>query len=263
MLKAYGAPTIEDIKKTTNCDSERCIVEKAIPIIGDKLATAILHRNFKVDGPNNSDLLSNIDIDSVLQQWAQKWTDFFPYNFNMLNYASYSYRDGRLMREPDTLATILVEDLYKKGYRTCACVINSDIYQNGGKHWMALFADARNTSHATIEFFNSSGRPPAPEWVNWMVKSCTGIRNAGIKKVEMINCTAIEHQDSLSECGVYSLYYIWCRLNGVPAKTFTIESIPDEKMFEFRQHLFAKPIGVIGGTFNWDEFKKIVPVKWA
>ena len=265
ILSAYNSATIEEAKNVSGCDSERCLVENARPKIG-RQANAILHNNFKIDGPTNSELLSNIDIDSVLAQWSRKWKDFYAYNFNMLNYASYRYSGGDIVPEPDTLATIKFETLYKDGFRCAACVINSDVYQGGGKHWMALFVDARDPTNnaATVEFFNSSGRPPVAEWVNFMVKTQIGLQNLGFKQIELINCCSIEHQKSMSECGVYSLYYIWCRLNGVPAKSFKQgKPISDAIMFEFRQHLFAKPIASDGGKFNWDEYQKTVKIKWV
>ena len=128
---------------------------------------------------------------------------------------------------------------------------------------MALFADARNPNRATVEFFNSSGRPPVPEWVNWMVKTQIGLKKVGFKNVELVKSSSVEHQASMSECGVYSLYYIWCRLNGVPVETFSECKIPDEKMFEFRQHLFADPTATENGVFDWNKFQRVVNIKWA
>lgn len=264
---AFGSASLAEAKTVTGCDSERCLVEKARPHLGRR-ADILLLRNFKLKGPTNNDLLSNVNIDGVLTQWGGKWRDFYNYNFNMLNYATYRYAGNEVIRQPDTLATVRFETLYGEGYRTAACVINSDVYQGPGKHWMALFVDARaaldGSDRVTVEFFNSSGRPPVPEWVNWMVKTKIALQSLGFKRIELVNCCSIEHQDSATECGVYSLYYIWCRLNGVPPEMFTRgQQIPDEKMFEFRQHLFANPIAVKDGKFSWDEYQKTVRVKWA
>ena len=60
--------------------------------------------NFKTKGPLDVSLMSNIHIDSTLQQWALKYKEFFPYNFNMLNYASYSIQNNHVVNQPDSLA---------------------------------------------------------------------------------------------------------------------------------------------------------------
>lgn len=216
---------------------------------------------FKVSGPEGVSLLSNEDIDAILRQWTTMFPDFYPYSFNMLNYTEYSFRHGRVVREPDTLATVNPEELFRK-YKTCGCIINSDVYQGHGKHWMALFADTRSRP-CTVEFFNSSGRSPAPEWTSWMQRVQLAIsRIHGIpeKEVQVITSNRVQ-QYSMTECGVYSLFYIWSRLNGVPAKYFNENDIHDELMFEFRAHLFSG-YNQESKTWSYDIFKKDTKVRW-
>lgn len=266
-------------KQDLNCNSERCVLEKLSSQIGRQTVEYEIIANLKVPGPTDNKLLSNVNIDAVLSQWRIGFSDFFPYNFNMLNYASYSFRNGRVIHSPDTLATIRFDDLYNgkfdnNKYKCVGCVINSDVYQGVGKHWMALFADARSDSNDksngeklrwTVEFFNSSGNSPAPEWVNWMVKTrnymeeLIGSRNI---QIDIVKASSIRHQKSKSECGLYSLFYIWARLNGVPVEYFKMHVIPDRFMFEFRQHIFADKHRPQLIKFNWDEYKNITHIEW-
>jgi hypothetical protein len=204
---------IENAKKYTKCEDERCVLNsrllshdyETIKLINNNLKT-----NFKIDGPTDVSLLSNYNIDKTLQQWATHFKDFFAYNFNMVDYE----------RQGDTLHTIDIMDLYDRGYRTCACVINSDVYSGRGKHWMALFVDMRNLSQWTVEFFNSSGNRPVESFARWLTKTKNRLEDIIEKhnlkniKVDIIKVTGIMHQYSKTECGVYSLYYIWARLNG-------------------------------------------------
>ncbi len=262
-----GGDTMGSIKQKLDCSTERCVLSKVSGKLGRAKTAAIIERYLKIEGPTDDSLLSNINIDSILKQWAVEYNDFFPYNFNMSNYISYSYKNGYIHNTPDTLAVISFADLYNgdlgKKYTQAACVINSDVYQGGGKHWMALFADARDGIW-TVEFFNSSGHAPAPEWVSWMVKTkaqMEALAPPGVK-VEMIRTSDIQHQHSKSECGVYSLFYIWARLNGVPVVQFAENEISDKFMFEFRQHLFHDPSRSVLKQFNWSEYKKTVNIKW-
>jgi hypothetical protein len=217
----------------------------------------------------------------------------------MLNYASYSYRNGYIVNKPDTLATINFDQLYygklsivsldqARGikpatraalsgqggscvkYRRAGCVINTDKYQGPGKHWMALFVDT-TTPTWTVEFFNSSGNNPAPEWVNWMEKTknileriISSDSSDSNKRpvVEIIKSSNQQHQWSRSECGLYSLFYIWARLNHLSVEYFALNTIPDQLMFEFRHHLFHDQSRKQLKHFNWDKYQSDVKLEW-
>lgn len=256
---------MDSAKKTLNCKTEKCVLYK----LSDTIETAKidLETRFKPHGPLDTTLLDNNVIDKVNSQWGVLYDDYYPYNFNMKNYAEYSFRSGHTVHKPDSLAVINFDMLYNgtlgKKYKCCGCIINSDVYQGSGKHWMALFADARSKVW-TIEFFNSSGNSPAAEWVNWMMKTKnimeTIIEDNKLKnKVRIIKVTNVRHQQSKSECGVYSLFYLWARINKVPPEYFA-NPVPDQFMFEFRHHLFDNDL--IGDRFDWDQYKKKTNIKW-
>jgi len=294
--------------KQEGAAGEICVYKKLEKDIGLQLVNIEIEINHKPEGPTDSKLLSNINIDIQIQQWMIVFPEFFAYNFNMRNYASYKFRHGRVIEAPDTLATILFEDIvrgtwvkyideipymekiayiagaarklgavggdtnYKqsKQFKCAGCIINKDVYQGGGTHWMALFADVRGSRY-TVEFFNSSGNAPDAEWVNWMVKTKAGIENLineGVLKkpengtVELIKVSNIRHQKSKSECGVYSLFYIWLRLNGIPPEYFMTNPIADQHMFEFREHLFRDSLRKPLSKFDWDVYLKNVNTKW-
>lgn len=270
-----GAPEsiISEAKKKLSCDSERCVLEKSG--IDPQIVRGELAVRFKIDGPLSPALLSNVNIDSIMKQYSVAFPKFFPYNFNMRDYARYSFRSGRVLHEPDTLATVQFGDLFTRGIRCCGCVINSDVYSGPGKHWMALFADARGPQWS-VEFFNSSGNPPAAEWINWMEKtrgqmeavmreqgSSVASGASSPSEPKIIKVSSMRHQDSKSECGVYSLFYIWARLNGVPYSYFSDTRVYDQHMFEFRGHLFSDPsAGSARGPFSWKEYTARYETKW-
>lgn len=221
--------------------------------------------NLKIPGPKGTELLSNNDIDGILKQWEAAFDDFFAYNFNMLDYTSYSFKDGRVRNEPDTLATIDPLVLFEK-YKMSACIINSDKYHGGGKHWMALFVDNRSGS-PTAEFFNSSGRGPVPEWISYLQRvqqSLDRLNAADIAAGKKEPCKIINNhlvqQHSMTECGVYSLFYVWARLNNLSYGYFDTHQVYDTLMFEFRAHLYDGYDA--GGKWSFDEFKKSAKVKW-
>jgi hypothetical protein len=271
IVGAKGPDIMETAKKQTNCATEKCVIKALAPQLeqelGPQLVHGVLANNFKVDGPRDASWLSNVNIDAVMAQWGAKFKGFYPWSFNMTNYKNYSFRNNQVVHEPDTLATISFCDLYKGTcpsapgkYTYGGCIINADRYQGKGTHWMALFVDARNARAPIIEFFNSSGNNPQPEFVNWMVKTDHCLREAipGCKP-RLINVCKRRHQQTTSECGVYSLFYVWARINGTPPQYFLEKPIDDQLMFEFRQHLFA---GQQEGAFDWAEYTSRVRVKW-
>lgn len=259
---------VNTAKQKLNCgDDEKCVLVKLEKKLGEQRVRGELIKNFKIDGPRDTKLLSNVNIDNILQQWKYKFKDFFPYNFNMLDYEKYSFRNGQILNQPDTLATISFKDLYAKGYRTVACVINSDKYSGPGKHWMALFVDARapieQANKWSVEFFNSSGNAPVAEWVNWLIKTQDEMKDiANNDFPQCVKVTNIKHQRSKTECGIYSLFYIWSRLNGIPYKYFQTIHVPDQIMFEFRFHLFEDKKFPVVKKFDWNEYTKQIDVKW-
>jgi hypothetical protein len=265
-------------------EKEICVLQKLEDRLGPQRVRGEIALNHKIEGPTDGKLLSNVNLDDQLAQWMMVFPEFFGYNFNMLNYADYKFRGGRVINAPDTLATVQFADLVAGGadtsdvpgmvrrggsnrYKCAGCVINKDVYQGAGTHWMALFADTRGDTY-TVEFFNSSGNAPNAEWVNWLVKTRAGIEaliERGVlapKPVKIVKASSLRHQKSKSECGVYALFYIWARLNGTPIAYFQTRPIPDQHMFEFRQHLFRDPRRKAIREFVWDQYMNTVDIKW-
>lgn len=266
-------------KANIKCESDECLLKE-----GQRVAPEETKREKqiiqKIRGPNNTQLLNNVNIDLTLRQWEMaKENYFFAYNFNMSDYYERSLRNFTVSSMPDTLETIKFSQLYYadqpidrageiiKGtsYKCAGCIINTDVYSGGGKHWMALFLDWRNTDKWTVEFFNSSGNAPKSPWVRFMTRMVREMREVISKErltthADYVVASRKQLQKSKTECGVYSLYYIWCRFLGTPYTE--LNNIKDREMFEFRQHLFDGENNYVGTKFDWEHYKKTNNVKW-
>ena len=247
--------SLEKAKKRLNCDSESCVVSHkefkkfAIKnhIISNDELVENLETRFKIEGPRNStDWLSNYDIDQTLQDWAFKFEDFFPCPFAMIDFDKteeplHKYNMHDIHIGNYSKKTIMGK--VKIPCRSFGCAINTDVGSGSGKHWMALFVDMRDKKIWTIEFFNSTGEPPQKSIVGWTKKTKENLEQY-IKKnnfdtiVEIIIVSSLEHQESNSECGLYTLFYIRARLENIPYSRFLEQEIPDENMIEFRKHCF-------------------------
>ena len=252
-------------KEKTNCDSELCVL-KTVNICAENKNASVMR--IKPKGPaHNTNLLTNTNIDDVLARLSQLQCsdlhvrcktknshvgynkEFYHMHFQMIDFAGEKDSSGnwairqRMTIAPTELGTIsMVKDVILKGFKTFGVVLNTDVRTGGGIHWFSLFCDFRKNP-CTIEYFNSSGNKPRTQIQDWLIKTAEEINSSTICKAKIVILSGLVHQrDTESECGLYSLYYIWNRLNGVPAMSFQDKRIPDAKMTKFRDSCFRSEL---------------------
>jgi hypothetical protein len=209
---------------------------------------------FKPKGPRDSTaLLSNFDIDAVLEQWAAEFSEpgnaFYNFSFAMMDFEKTGDHLARV--DPcDIIDGQAVQSLGAAGKarrpcNTFACVLNTDYSSGRGKHWVAVFGDCRGDGPWSVEYFNSAGNPPPREVVKWAEETAARLKLCRVRAgssapVEATYLTNTRHQDGNTECGLYALYFIRRRLEGAPPDEFMREAgrIPDADMTEFRKHVF-------------------------
>lgn len=174
--------------------------------------------------------LSNHMIDGTLERWRGIFPNFYYCKFAMADWENCEL--ARYDWGPFLAAA--------PGGATFACVHNTArTSDRSGKHWVTTFIDTRAPSAPTVEYFNSTGRPPAAGLARWLGAARDRLARAlgGAQVTLWVN--DVDHQEeNQTECGVYALYYIRRRLEGTPATFFQQALVPDEAMREFRRHLF-------------------------
>lgn len=229
-IKAHSTKDlIEHAKQATKCTSESCLYTKRSPLleyITPSLAKKELIERFAPKGPyNNTTWLSNDNIDGVLELYTRKFPDFYHVPYQMADFEKY----GGELASVDFPAI-------SQTHKSLGCVLNTDHHGGPGQHWVAIFVDFQN---GTFEYWDSAGDPPFPEIHDFMIRQVDQLNNGGKRRHQsVIVCRDIAHQKKNTECGVYSLYYIINRLNGVPHTFFQKEEIPDDVMQSFRKYLF-------------------------
>jgi len=197
----------------------------------------LIKRFFKPEGPKETfNFLSNHNIDEVLSQYFHRYNDdenkFHNIGFQLRDFAKYN-------------TNLQTFDFYKEitenNYKTFAVVINTDETTGPGIHWFCLFIDARHPERIDIEYFNSSGRPPLSEIETFLEKTRSELNNQfdGKRKIDVKYNQGIQLQEDGHSCGVWSLAYIWLRLEGVPQKWFNPSNIDDSIMHLLRKYFFT------------------------
>lgn len=243
---------LKDAKEKTGCNSTRCVLNNMKKMHTNYEVEKTIEENLdrlKPEGPANSTaLLNNSNIDETLRRLSKVHDGFYHMDFQMIDFAGVKDYNGKwkiskgIPIDPTELGTIdIVDDVIEKGYKTFAVVLNTDKRTGGGIHWFCLFCDFRTTgtNPITIEYFNSSGNYPVKEVDDWLVKTNTRINQTRKYKSKIVRLTGMVHQkDSKTECGLYSIYYIWKRLNNTPCSMFQAKRVPDSKMIAFRKDVF-------------------------
>jgi hypothetical protein len=205
----------------------------------DSEADEELAQRFKPEGPALAHTwLTNWDIADVLQQYKRRFHFFDYLESEMMDFQDYE-NDLRHF-SPTKL---------KPGITCFACVLNTDKHTGSGKHWVTLFCDMRRTP-GTVEYFNSANNSAPREVIKFFERLAQQYGGAEKKQVEYHETAgSISHQRGNSECGMFSLYYVWHRLHeSLPleyssaegkANRFALKSrIDDKTAFEFRAKVF-------------------------
>ena len=139
-----------------------------------------------------------------------------------------------------------------KKLKSYGVVFNTDPSTKGGQHWVSLYINLDTTGCIkdpyTIEYFNSSGESIQDRnFKQFLLNLSIDISNKTKKCCIFVNVTNIQHQgldpiigDRSGNCGIYSLYYIFARLEGIPYSYFNIEQRPltDKIITNFRENIF-------------------------
>ena len=226
--------TIGSIKEMMNCNSESCVLKHPEFIKFAKLSNLnhILDEFFKPSGPaTHFGLLSNFNIDEVLDQLQEKHSDFLHIPFQMRDFEKIG----------SELATIDLAEKFKSGTKKFGVVLNTDWSNGRGIHWYCIFGEKKDNK-IIIEYFNSSGKEPLPETQAWIQKQKHYLHKMLGIPVDVKYSTGIQFQNDEHSCGVYCLMYLWLRLEGVPNNWFRSDNFNDDIMHKARKVLFRHEV---------------------
>ena len=182
---------------------------------------------------NPTEWLSNLQIDSVERQYAKVFKTYKYLGTVPIDFDKKSVLGTCLV---DSLCSMKIESVYKRGYTQIGIVFNTDYSTGSGQHWVAMFCDiSPELEYPRMTYFDSYAEDPEPEFATLMKRWKAQWDDLKIHKKGMVlSYNNTRHQYQHSECGMYSLYFHYCCLMGIPMK----ERIPDEVVRGFRGVLF-------------------------
>ena len=192
-------------QKIPHCDQETCWLQE----IPDKsLQEKMKKELFAPEQPKEwkskpNAWLSNFDIDAVIEQYEQAHDDFLflgpsPIDFDTI-------KNGKCVWED--LCRLSLVDEYKKGKRKFGVVFNLDTSEGSGTHWVSLFIDV-GCDTPFIFYFNSTSEKMPPEVEHFITRMKTQWLNYKNEELSVFQNLNVEHQNSNTECGMYSLFFV-------------------------------------------------------
>jgi len=207
--------------------------------VNDKVVNHIHKMYFKSPGPHSStSLLSNVNIDNVLSQWAFHSDQLFGKKLKHIDFhmADFMHSNTELRRLD------ILEEVIKPGYKSMCIVFNTDVSSGPGKHWLCVYGDFAHAGTVedpyVLEYFNSSGKAMMKSVNEWMIQHKKKLLEKGIYLDYIYPLLSKPIQKSRTECGMWSLIYIRSRLEG-KSPTFLYDAKMDDiDMIRYRRYVF-------------------------
>lgn len=231
---------IENIKNNTDNDEVKELMKKVL-ITHFKPITKSFDGNY---------WMNNTDIDSIQYQMQNLFSGYYYSNIHMIDLIMFDPKNAHLMKNGDKIKSIkeinFIDELkktnniltYNNDLKNYGVIFNTDYSSGSGIHWFTIFIDFQSNP-IKIEYFNSSGYDIKNNKFKTYFINLADEITLKFKKCIFVKVTDIQHQrNNTANCGGYSLFYIWKRLNNTPYEYFSKNKISDENIVEFRKFLF-------------------------
>ena len=215
-------------------NSERCIIDKlSLNAASRKNLESYLRPKMPDSWKNDPDQwLDNTNIEAVMKQYEDARNDFKFLGVHPIDFSSpnpYESTNQQKCLVPQ-MCNVSIPELRKNGIHSVGVVFNLDPHTKSGSHWVSCYID---TVNCWVYYFDSYGIKP-PRLIHLFMKSL--LRDEPKMK---LGYNARRFQFGGSECGMYSLYFLVCMLEGANFKEFVHRPVPDNVMLQLRKWFFS------------------------
>jgi len=221
--------------KFKKCTDQICWTKQSfMKRLNNSIKDDLKDNTFLPEGPNKGNKwLDSENIKKSLKQKEYVYPEFksfgaVPYDFN--DFEEYGTKNLNFQR-----------DLLDKGKTKIGLIINLDRHNQSGSHWVAIYADFNS---GESYYFDSYGLEPdlseeddKKEITKFMNRINDFIKKLGKKPITGHNTK--QHQKGGSECGVYSLSFIYRLLRGDSFDNINNNRVPDADVNKCRDYYFA------------------------
>ena len=221
------------------CDSEKCWLQQDFMEGG--MDNTLKHYTFAPDQPaawkkKPNEWLTSTEMIKVMKQYERKYKCFEFIGPSPIDFDKHLLY-GECVWEQ--LCNFDLKKLMKKGKTKIGVIFNTDPHWKEGSHWISLFINMR-AKQPYIYFFDSNGDPEPKEVRAFMKRVVQQAKDMGITLAQGVN--EVEHQETDSECGMYSLFFIIQNLiDGISIDEFGSKRIPDSTVSKLRSIYFNAP----------------------
>ena len=217
------------------CKSEACWLNQKF--MENNLDSELLTYTFAPKSPekwkeNHNTWLNSTDIEKVMKQYEHTYPCFRFIGPTPIDFDKKLY-DKKCVW--DDLCQFDLESYIGKGVSKIGIIFNTDPHTKGGAHWISLFI---NLKKGFIFFFDSNGTKIPNEILTFANRVIDQANKLKIKLTFDQN-SPFAHQESNTECGMYSLYFIITLLKDKhPIDFFKTTKISDKEMEHMRDKYF-------------------------
>ena len=230
-------------KKMENaCHSESCWLKQKF--MENNLDDDMINYTFAPKSPskwkeNHNTWLNSNDIEKVMKQYEHTYKCFRFIGPTPIDFDKHVYDDKCVW---DDLCKFDLSKFIDDSITKIGIIFNTDPHDKSGAHWISLFIDIKKKF---IFFFDSNGTKIPKE----IKQFCNRVVSQGLNLTTKKYPNGLElkfdqnapfiHQESNTECGMYSLYLIVTLLKDVHDYTFFKKTkISDDAMENMRDKYF-------------------------
>ena len=206
------------------CDYEwEWMDNKSIKELNDR---EIKYETFKPPMPtawlkNQFTWLTTTDILNVMRQYEKLYNEFKFFGPVPVDCPKDIYCE---------LTNINLGKMNRKGINMIGVIFNLDKHNEGGSHWVGLFANMQDN---TITYYDSTGNPP-PDYIKYFIQMLKRQMKSGV----VVEWNKKKHQFGGSECGVYSMNFIIESIKGNKLSDLENKNISDYSVNILRKYFY-------------------------
>ena len=182
---------------------------------------------------NPTEWLSTAEIDKIEKSYTKLFSSYNYVGAFPMDFGAKSETGSCLV---SALCSMDIRKLAAKGKTQIGIIFNTDLSTGPGKHWVAVFCDVSpDLEYPRMTYFDSYGHYPEKE-IQRLMKRWKEQWDAGGGHSTPMELTynKTKHQRKGTECGMYSVYFHYCCLTGIPMET----RIPDDVMTGLRGAMY-------------------------